>query len=71
MAEHLHLSVEALGLASVACGSLCDDEVHRIVGLDGLYELLVHVVVVGCRPDGEGATPPGPQQAAPRGGGQR
>ncbi|NGO07009.1 SagB/ThcOx family dehydrogenase [Streptomyces sp. HC44] len=70
MAEHLHLSAEALGLGSVACGSLCDDEVHRIAGLDGLYELLVHVVVVGCRPDGEGDAAPSPRSTAEGGGGE-
>jgi SagB-type dehydrogenase family enzyme len=47
MAEHVHLAATALGLGSVDCSSVYDDEAHEALGMDGLYEALLHVVVVG------------------------
>jgi SagB-type dehydrogenase family enzyme len=47
MAEHLHLAAAALGLGTVDCAGLYDDEVHEALDVDGVYEALVHAVVVG------------------------
>jgi SagB-type dehydrogenase family enzyme len=47
MAENLNLSCAALGLGSLDCASFYDDEVHDALGADGLYEALLHAVIVG------------------------
>ncbi len=47
MAEHLNLSAVALGLGSVDCAAVYDDEAHEALGIDGLYHALLHAVVVG------------------------
>lgn len=47
VAQNLHLAATALGLGSVDCASVYDDEVHEVLGLDGVFECLVHVVLVG------------------------
>jgi hypothetical protein len=31
----------------VDCASVFDDEVHEALGIDGLYECLVHAILVG------------------------
>jgi len=49
MTQGVHLAACALGLGSLDCGSLCDDEAHRVLGLDGTYAALVHSVLVGAR----------------------
>lgn len=48
MAEHIHLASAALGLGSCDCASIYDEEVHRILHIDGIYEALTHAVLVGC-----------------------
>ncbi|MBC3989704.1 SagB/ThcOx family dehydrogenase [Streptomyces sp. AC563] len=45
--QNAHLAAEALGLGSVECGSLCDDELHELLGVDGLLQTYVHAVIVG------------------------
>jgi SagB-type dehydrogenase family enzyme len=47
MAQNIHIATEALGLGSVDCASFVDDDVHRVLGIDGLHETLVHAVVIG------------------------
>ncbi len=47
IAEHLNLAATALGIGSVDCSSLYDDEVHEALHLDGLYEALVDAVLIG------------------------
>ncbi len=47
MAGHLNLVCAALGLGCVDCSSVYDDEVHEAFGMDGLYEAVVHAVVIG------------------------
>lgn len=47
MAAHLHLAGAALGVGSRDTASLYDDEVHEALELDGVYEALVHAIVVG------------------------
>ncbi|WP_164003024.1 SagB family peptide dehydrogenase [Pyxidicoccus caerfyrddinensis] len=47
IAEHVNLAATALGLGSVDCGSFYDDEANEALGLDGVYETLVHALVLG------------------------
>jgi len=48
LSEHINLATTALGYASVDCASFVDAEVHEAMLLDGLYQALLHTVVVGC-----------------------
>jgi SagB-type dehydrogenase family enzyme len=45
--ENVHLACGSLGLGSVDCASVHDDELHTALGLDGELRLLVHSVVIG------------------------
>jgi SagB-type dehydrogenase family enzyme len=47
ISEHAHLAAVALGLASVDCASFYDDEAHEALSYDGVYQALVHMIVVG------------------------
>jgi len=47
VAEHISLAAVALGFGSVHCASFYDDEVHEGLEVDGLYEALIHAVVLG------------------------
>jgi SagB-type dehydrogenase family enzyme len=47
MSEHLHLAAVALGLGSVDCSSYYDDEMDEVLGFDGLYQMVLHTVVLG------------------------
>lgn len=47
IAQNIHLATEALGYGSVDCASVYDDEVHEIMLLDGLFQTLLHTVIVG------------------------
>lgn len=47
IAQQLHLACTALGLGSVDCAGIYDDEVHRVLGIDGVFDTLLHVVVAG------------------------
>jgi SagB-type dehydrogenase family enzyme len=48
MAQDVALATTALGYGSVDCASIYDDEVHEVLGLDGVASSLVHTMVVGC-----------------------
>jgi SagB-type dehydrogenase family enzyme len=48
MAAHINLAATALGFGSVDCSSIYDDEAHEALRMDGLYEALVHSVVLGA-----------------------
>lgn len=47
IAEHVNLAAAALGVGSVDSSSLYDDEVHEALGIDGVFEVLVHAQVLG------------------------
>jgi SagB-type dehydrogenase family enzyme len=47
IAQSVHLATEALGLGSVDCASVYDDEAHEALSLDGVSQMLVHAMVVG------------------------
>jgi SagB-type dehydrogenase family enzyme len=48
MAENINLAAASLGFGTVECASVYDDEAHEAMNIDGLYETLVHTIVVGC-----------------------
>jgi SagB-type dehydrogenase family enzyme len=45
--ENVHLACGSLGVGSVDCASVADDELHDALGLDGEMECLAHAVVLG------------------------
>jgi SagB-type dehydrogenase family enzyme len=47
MAEHINMATLALGFGSLDCASIYDDEAHEAMHLDGLYQSLLHTVIVG------------------------
>lgn len=47
IAQNIHLAATGLGLGSVDCASFYDDEAHASLGIDGVYQALVHAIVVG------------------------
>lgn len=47
MAQNVHLACVSLGLGSLDCSSLYDDEAHEVLRMDGVYETLVHTLIVG------------------------
>jgi SagB-type dehydrogenase family enzyme len=47
IAEHVNLAAAALGVGCVDSSSFYDDEVHEALGIDGVYEALVHGQVLG------------------------
>lgn len=47
IAQNIHLAAAAIGVASVDCASIYDDEVHAALCLDGSHQVLVHAIVIG------------------------
>jgi len=47
IAQNIHLACISLGLGSIDCSSFYDDEVHEALRIDGVYETIVHAVIVG------------------------
>jgi SagB-type dehydrogenase family enzyme len=47
IAEHVNLAAAALGVGSVDCASFYDDELHEALSVDGVYQALVHALVLG------------------------
>lgn len=47
IAAHLGLAAEALGLGGCAIAALYDDEVNRLLGVDGVEETILYMSVVG------------------------
>lgn len=47
MAQNLHLVVAGLGLGSVDCASFYEDEAHRALKIDGVFQTLIHATLVG------------------------
>ena len=43
----LQLAAAALGLGSCCIGALFDDEVNRLLGIDGVHESIVYAASVG------------------------
>lgn len=47
IAQNIHLSAGSLGVGSVDCSSVVDDELHEVLDIDGLFETLIHTVILG------------------------
>lgn len=47
IAQNVHLTATALGLASVDCAGFHDDEVHTALGLDGVMTAVLHTTLLG------------------------
>jgi len=47
ISENVHLACGALGLGSVDCASVHDDELHAALNFDGEMQLVVHTLFVG------------------------
>jgi SagB-type dehydrogenase family enzyme len=47
IAENLALAATGIGLGTCQIGALFDDEVNRIVGVDGTEESVIYMSVVG------------------------
>ena len=47
MVQNLHLAVAGLGLGSVDCASYFEDDVHRALNLDGVYQCVLHSTLIG------------------------
>ncbi len=47
LAQNLALSAVSIGLGSCQIGSIFDDEINRIVGVDGTEESAIYLSVVG------------------------
>ncbi|HVE77691.1 MAG TPA: SagB/ThcOx family dehydrogenase [Gemmatimonadaceae bacterium] len=48
IAAHINLAAVALGIGSVDSSSIYDDEAHEALEIDGVYEALVHTIVLGA-----------------------
>ncbi|MBB5342008.1 SagB/ThcOx family dehydrogenase [Tunturiibacter gelidoferens] len=48
IAQNYALASSALGYACVPCASIYDDEVHNLLGIDGVTAALAHSVILGC-----------------------
>ena len=48
MAQNMALAASALGYSCIPCASIYDDEVHELLGLDGISSALVHALILGC-----------------------
>lgn len=47
ISQNINLAACALKLGSVECGGFYDDEVNKVLGLDGIFRTFIHAVVVG------------------------
>jgi SagB-type dehydrogenase family enzyme len=47
LSQNVHLACAALGLGSVDCASLYDDEAHEVLGLDGVAACPLHTIIIG------------------------
>jgi SagB-type dehydrogenase family enzyme len=47
ISQNIHLACVSLGLGSLDCSSVYDDEAHEVLRVDGIYETLAHTLVIG------------------------
>ncbi len=47
MSQQMHLAVTSLGLGSVDCAHICDHEMHQCLGFDGVFQCVLHAIVIG------------------------
>lgn len=48
ISQNIHLAVTALGLGSVDCASICENEMHDVLQLDGHFKSVLHAIIVGA-----------------------
>jgi len=48
LAQNIHLVSAALGVGSVPIGGFIDDELNRLVGVNGVDEAVVYAIAVGA-----------------------
>jgi SagB-type dehydrogenase family enzyme len=48
IAQNVALASSAFGYACVPCASIYDDEVHDLLGIDGVSAALAHALILGC-----------------------
>ncbi len=48
ISQNIYLQATSLGLGSVAVGAFFDDEIHRLVGMDGQEETAIYLHAVGA-----------------------
>ncbi|WP_134662549.1 MULTISPECIES: SagB/ThcOx family dehydrogenase [unclassified Amycolatopsis] len=49
MSQNVHLTATALGLGTVDCGGYYDDELHEVLGIDGVMTSVLHTALLGWR----------------------
>lgn len=47
IAQNIHLVTAALGFGSVDCAGIYDDEAHEVLNIDGLFQSLLHTIIIG------------------------
>jgi len=47
MSQNVHLVAVGLGLGSVDCASVYEDEAHAVLKFDGVFKALIHSVIIG------------------------
>ncbi len=47
ISQNIHLSCVSLGLGSVECASFYEEEINQIFTFDGVYETIVHSIIIG------------------------
>lgn len=47
ISQNIHLASTALGLGSVDCAGFYENEVHKLFGVDGVNQAMLHTVVIG------------------------
>jgi len=47
ISQNIHLAVGSLGLGSVDCAGFYDQDIHKIINIDGINQALIHAIVLG------------------------
>lgn len=47
ISQNINLAATSLGLGTVECGSFYDDEINRLLGLDGVFRTFLHATLIG------------------------
>ncbi len=56
LGQNVYLSATATGLAPCGIGAYFDDDIHRLLGLDGRNEMAVYLLALGVAPGERGLT---------------
>ena len=47
ISQNIHLAASSLGLGTVDCAGFYDNDIHKLMNIDGVTQALIHVVVLG------------------------